>query len=102
VQLHFALLNDVADEDGPGGKARFAGGVLGMKISGGEEKFPVAGRQFGGDLCDGGAVCRSQTGIDNEDRAASYNDGDVGPAHDGPHMVRDLDCVFSEDGLILG
>ena len=36
VEIHFALLRVIADEDGVGGEAGVTGGVLGMEVRGGE------------------------------------------------------------------
>src|ERR1039457_6515493 len=67
-----------------------------------QEEFLIAGRKFGRDPSDGGAIPRSQARIDDERRSVADNDSDVGPANDRPNMVRDLDRVLPERRLILG
>ena len=66
-----------------------------------QEELLVAG-ELGRYPSDSSAIARSQAGIDDERRPAADDNGDVGPAHDRPNMVRDLDGVLPEDGLILG
>ena len=73
-----------------------------MKMCRCQEELLVAGRELCRHASDGGAVSRSKPGIDDERRPVSHDDRDVGPSHDRPYVVRDLDGVLAEHRLGLG
>ena len=73
-----------------GGECLLAGDVLGMEVGGGEEEV-LAGCELLGEARGDGTVVRAEAGIDHHGGARADDDGDVGIALDGPHMLGDVD-----------
>ncbi len=99
--LHFLLLHRVTDEDGAVRETRLAPRVLGMEMRGGEKELGVIGRKLGHDAGDGGSIFRTHPGIHHQGSAATDHDSDVGEAHDRPHVIGNLDRVFTNHRMVL-
>ena len=65
-------------------------------------KLLIAKRELRRHSRDGRAIARPKARIDDQRRPAAHHNSDVGPTHDRPNMVRDLDCLFPQHRLILG
>ena len=101
VLVHLVLLHLISNQDGSGWKTGLAPCMLGMKVRRRQIEL-VIGRESFRHFRDRGAIARPQTGIDHQRCVLAHDDADVGPAHDGPNVIRHLHGVFAESGSCTG